>query len=243
MINLSKRLTMVANMVTRGNRVADIGCDHAHTSIYLVENHISDFIIAMDINEGPIKRAQENIERYGCTGQIVTRLCDGAEKLKPGETDTLLLSGMGGGLMVRILTKSLPVVEAAEELVLQPQSELSEVRKFLHGNGFSIAKEDMLTEDGKHYTAIKAQKGREGYDQEVYYQYGKYLLENQNPSLLAFLKYGEEKFEKIIANLEKQEYDRNKQRLLELRRELSLIKEALTYYRKDNLSGDSKIKH
>lgn len=64
-MQLSERLTAVANLVTKGNRLADIGCDHAHTSIYLAERGIIPSGIAMDINKGPLERAKENLLRYG----------------------------------------------------------------------------------------------------------------------------------------------------------------------------------
>ena len=48
-MQLSKRMKAVAELVTEGNRLADIGCDHAHVSIYLVKNGKIPSAIAMDI--------------------------------------------------------------------------------------------------------------------------------------------------------------------------------------------------
>ena len=64
-MQLSRRLQTVADMVIPGNRVADIGCDHAYIAIYLIKNKISPFVVAMDINQGPLDRARENIEKIG----------------------------------------------------------------------------------------------------------------------------------------------------------------------------------
>jgi tRNA (adenine22-N1)-methyltransferase len=64
-MQLSQRLKAVADSVTFGNQVADVGCDHAYISIYLIEHDISPQIIALDVNKGPLNRAQENIYRYG----------------------------------------------------------------------------------------------------------------------------------------------------------------------------------
>ena len=58
---LSKRLQMLANMVTKGNRVVDIGCDHAYLSIYLVESGICPGGLAMDVRKGPLSAAEESI--------------------------------------------------------------------------------------------------------------------------------------------------------------------------------------
>ncbi|WP_281532059.1 tRNA (adenine(22)-N(1))-methyltransferase [Anaerocolumna aminovalerica] len=155
-MQLSKRLQAVADSVTKGNRVADVGCDHAYISIYLISQNIAPSVIAMDVNKGPLERGQENIKRLGLGGQIETRLSDGLYKLNPGEADTILIAGMGGALTVRILEEGLASVKKCRELVLQPQSELAFVRKFLEQIEFEIVAEQMLIDDGKYYTIIKA---------------------------------------------------------------------------------------
>lgn len=229
-MQLSKRLEAVAGLVTKGNRLADVGCDHAHTSIYLVEKGMVPSGIAMDVRQGPIERAKENIQRYGFESRIETRLSDGVKELAAGEADTILISGMGGGLMVKILSEGCDVVKSVKELVLQPQSEIAGVRHWLHEQGFAITEEFMLSEDGKHYTGMRAVKGHEIYEKEVFYRYGKLLLEEKNPVLKEFLEYGKRNFEAVVKTLLGQADNRNQGRLLELSGELTYIKEALTYY-------------
>ncbi len=229
-MQLSDRLTMVAEFVTQGSRVADIGCDHAHTSIYLIEKGIAVKSIAMDINKGPLQRAKENIARYGYEDRITTRLSDGAKELEPGEVDTLLISGMGGLLMNKILSDSIEVVKAAKELVLQPQSEIALVRKYIHELGFSIEKEAMLMEDEKYYIAIKAVKAVEAYDKEIFYRYGKVLLEERDTVLEQFLENGKASYEKIVKEISKSESQKTQERCKELKEELRYIEEALEYY-------------
>lgn len=250
-MQLSNRLTTVAKFVTKGNRVADIGCDHAHTSIYLVENGIAISSIAMDMNKGPLQRANENIKRFGFEDKITTRLSDGAKELKPGEVDTLLISGMGGLLMNKILSDSIEVVKTAKELVLQPQSEIALVRKYIHELGFSIEKEAMLIEEEKYYTAIKAVKTEkskkaeaalknhdssenhmdsEHYDKEIFYRYGKLLLAEKNPVLKQFLENGKVSYEKIVKEISGKDLERTRERCKELKEELAFIREALEYY-------------
>lgn len=230
MVELSRRLKTAASMVSRGNRVADIGCDHAHTSIYLVQCGISHKIIAMDIHKGPLARATENVKRYGCGDFIELRLSNGAEHLEPGEVDTILISGMGGPLIIRILENCTWIKENKIELVLQPQSEIPEVRRFLHKSGYCITRESMLTEDGKHYTVLKAVPGKEHYEREVWYQYGRFPLEERNESLRTFLEYGREKYQGVLETLKNQEHGKNMGRIEELERELLLMEEALAYY-------------
>lgn len=230
MVELSRRLRTAASMVSSGNRVADIGCDHAHTSIYLVQCGISHKIIAMDIHKGPLARAAENVERYGCGNFIELRLSDGADRLKPGEVDTILISGMGGPLIIRILENCTWIKENKTELVLQPQSEIPEVRHFLHNSGYCIRRESMLKEGGKYYTVLKAVPGEEHYEKKVWYQYGRLLLEERNESLRTFLEYGREKYQGVLNTLKNQEHGKNRGRIEELERELLLMEEALAYY-------------
>lgn len=148
---------MVADCVTKGNVVADVGCDHAYISIYLVEGKVAPKTIALDVNEGPLLRAQENIASYGMEGLITTRLSDGLHKLKPNEADSIVIAGMGGPLMIKILEEGSECVATAKELILQPQSEIWRVREYLHNLNFEITKEDMCIDEGKYYTVLHAQ--------------------------------------------------------------------------------------
>lgn len=156
-MELSVRLQAVADMVSKGRRVADIGCDHGYVSIYLIRKKQCEKVIAMDVNPGPLERAQSNIRRFGLTDYIETRLSDGTNALEPGEADTLLLSGVGGRLTIRILEEGFMRLGQFEELILQPQSEIHLVRGFLREQGYSIADEELVLDEGKFYQIIKAQ--------------------------------------------------------------------------------------
>lgn len=191
---LSKRLKAVAGLITPGNRVADIGCDHAYTSIYLVENNISPRVIAMDINIGPIKRARDNVDRFGYGDRIDIRQSNGLDKLVPGEVDTIMLAGMGGNLMNKILNSRMEVVSKVRELVLQPQSELQLVRRNLNDIGLIIVAEDMVKEDGKFYFMMRAIPSQEVKEKERYVlsseeheYFSRILLELRNPIMYEFL--------------------------------------------------------
>ena len=153
---LSKRLQMLADMVTVGSLVADVGCDHGFLSIWLVQAGVSPRVLAMDVRKGPLAAAQEHIEAYGLRDYIETRLSDGLKSCGAGEVDTLVCAGMGGRLMERILTESMEKVKGLKELILQPQSELWEFRMFLRREGFEVLQEEAVCEDGKYYFAVKA---------------------------------------------------------------------------------------
>ncbi len=156
MVELSLRLKTIADMVSRGSCVADVGCDHGFVSIYLYEQGISPKVYAMDLRSGPLSRAREHIEQRGYTTYIETRLSDGVEALRMGEADALICAGMGGRLMAKILTEGYDKIICMKELILQPQSELAYFRSFLREKGLEIVEEDMVFEDGKYYPIIKA---------------------------------------------------------------------------------------
>lgn len=51
-MQLSIRMQAVADMVTPGGRIADIGTDHGYVPIYLVEQNKTDHAIAMVCERG-----------------------------------------------------------------------------------------------------------------------------------------------------------------------------------------------
>ena len=105
MVKISHRLIQVAGLVPEGSRLADVGTDHGYVPIWLLQQGRIPSAIAMDVTQGPLCRARENRDRYGFQDVMDLRLSDGLEKLQPGEADTVLIAGMGGPLMIRILSK------------------------------------------------------------------------------------------------------------------------------------------
>ena len=204
-MRISKRLQRVAGQVRNGGVVADIGCDHGFTSIYLIENHLADRVFAMDINPGPLMRAREHICQYGMEDKITVMLSDGAKELSPGEADGLLISGMGGALICKILRDSREVTERAGELVLSPQSEPYLVRHLVQEMGFAIDREEMLCEQGKYYVIIHAVPGRQCFDREEEYMYGSYLIHQKDGVLLQFLEKEQKRVQGILRGFEKRE--------------------------------------
>ncbi len=227
-MQLSKRLLAAAGMVTKGNVVADVGCDHAYTSIYLVEEGIAPAVIAMDVNKGPLLGAKTHVEQAGLKDRIALRLSDGLQKLVPGEADTVLLCGMGGLLMIKILSDYPQATASLKELVLQPQSEVGEVRHFLHEQGYEITKEHMLKEDGKYYVMMRAVKTDlpQVYERECEYLYGKLLLEEKNEVLSEFLQREQRLRRDVMEALHGQDTENAKARKTSLQQEFALIDEA-----------------
>lgn len=148
---LSDRMLAVAGLVEPCATIADIGCDHGYVAMELVRRHICDKVIAMDINQGPLEQAKSNIRDYAMQDYIETRLSDGTAALAKGEADGIVCAGMGGRLIIHILTEGRELLQDMQQMILQPQSEISEVRSFLREEGYQIDKEDMVCEDGKYY--------------------------------------------------------------------------------------------
>lgn len=203
-------MTAVASMITPGNVLADVGTDHGYVPIALVQEKKIPKAIAMDINKGPLQRACEHITECNLEDYIETRLSDGVEKLKVGEADTILIAGMGGDLVMHILSEGRDVCRNAKELVLQPQSELEKVRKFLREQRYKLVDEDMVIEDGKYYPMMKVVPVEEDTfwnllpedAVRVGYMYGPLLLRNGNPSLRKFLVRQHNQLTAILSELE-----------------------------------------
>jgi len=229
---VSDRLMAAAGLVTAGSRLADIGTDHGYVPILLVQQGRIPSAVAMDINEGPIARAQLDIRRAGLCAEIQTRRSDGLEKLRENEADTVLIAGMGGALTIRILENGASTLHggSVRELVLQPQSEIGKVRRWLQKNGWRIDLEDMVLEDGKYYPMMQCHEGMmELTDLEA--QYGPRLLGEHHPVLVHFLKRERSILEKSARGAEKAEGDRGEERrrqvaaLLERNRQACLFAE------------------
>lgn len=230
-MKLSNRLETIANMVpehTNTGCVADIGTDHGFVPVWLIREKRAARALAMDVRKGPLQRAQEHISQYGLDQQIETRLSDGLEKLMPGEADTVVIAGMGGELMLRILREGDHVRDTVKSWVLSPQSELSAFRHGLEELGLKIMQEIMLEEEGKYYTVMLAEPGQMHYEHEYEYRYGAKLIQERSSVLLEFLNREKKQYANIIFQLEKKTGEGARTRLQEILKEAADIETAIS---------------
>lgn len=234
-MELSKRLCAVADLVTVGHKIADIGTDHAYIPIYLIQTGRVPCAIAMDINEGPLIRAKKHVSAEGLDAKIELRLSDGLDKLAPGEAESAVIAGMGGGVMLKILKDGWDVAVKLKECILQPQSEIAKIRAFLIEKGFSFLQEDMVFEDGKFYPMMKVMPPSKVYQKaevwaEAEIRYGKLLLLNRNPILKQYLEKEIILKEGILESLKLQGSHRARQRMEELEQDLAYARKGMGYY-------------
>lgn len=170
MIELSQRLQTVARMV-RGNRLADIGSDHALLPVYLVSQGKVAFAIAGELNEGPLLAAQKQVDKAGLSDKIDVRQGDGLAVIAPGEVDCVTICGMGGSLIVRILEEGKQRLKGVKQLILQPNVGEMQVRKWLVDYDWYLEEEAIVYEDGQIYEMMHASKVDHAYSlNEALYQ-------------------------------------------------------------------------
>ena len=163
-VKLSKRLTAIAEMVNAAGPgeqkertdycLCDVGTDHAHIPIRLLMDGVIDKAIAMDVIEGPLEKAGGNIELYGVADKVTLRISDGLDAYRPGEAQGLVIAGMGGRIMSRILLREPDKTRDFDEIILQPQADPEFVRRAVRELGLFIDREKIVLEDNKYYDSM-----------------------------------------------------------------------------------------
>ncbi|MBQ3491992.1 MAG: SAM-dependent methyltransferase [Oscillospiraceae bacterium] len=185
-IPLSTRLSCCCDFINKGDRVADIGCDHGYLGIYLLSKGIASHVIAADINEGPLQSAKRNADKFGVANKMEFYLSDGVQSI-PRDFDAMVCAGMGGDTMVSILSAASWLRDRRYRLILQCQSKTHLVRQYLLDMGWVIENE-VVVRDGRFlYTVISASW------QDVYsngpvrdYYYSPCLLESPTPESIEY---------------------------------------------------------
>ncbi len=187
-MKLSPRLKAAADFVRCGKKIADIGTDHAHLPIYLVENGFVPYAVASDVRPGPIANAKENVKTAGLEDKISLRLASGLDKVNPDEAEDIIIAGMGGILIAELIEKAPWLKDSEKHLVLQPQSHTEILRKFLTDNGYYIEKEEICEDAGRLYCVMSVYfDGEERTYPEKYEYYGE-IPNCKNPLAKEYLQ-------------------------------------------------------
>ena len=156
---ISKRLLCCASMVQPGSRVADIGTDHGYLGIYLLQSGAARHVIACDLRKDPLENARRNAKLFGVDGAMELRLSDGLEKILPDEVDTVVMAGMGGDLIQKILSQCPWRKREGLQFILQPQSAGNVLRRWMCEDGFEIQREEPVQDGHFLYTVMDIRQG------------------------------------------------------------------------------------
>lgn len=186
---LTPRLEKIISFVEDAGVVADIGCDHGYAALALIEQGRAKKVIAADISAPSLQKAEKLATENGMASKIDLRCGDGLSVLEPGEADVILLAGMGGMRIWDIIKKGEECAAAAKDLVLSPNRNEYELRKYLCENGFAIIDEALAYDNGRYYQIVCVRQAHDGMETDGFYYFiGRKLIENNDPLLKDFLE-------------------------------------------------------
>lgn len=195
------RLQEIYNRIENGIGVIDVGTDHGFIPAELAKCGYTGNIFASDINEGPLASARRTAEEAGVSDKITFLLSDGLSACESDKIDTIVIAGMGGDLICRILDHAPWCLSPEYKLILQPMTKAEILRYWLSYNDFAI-EDDVLCEDGNIYQIIIARFGKTKHlsDTEIYT--GEYEHIKNNPLAGEFITQLINRFEHAVKGLE-----------------------------------------
>lgn len=159
-MNLDNRLKRITDFIPSDSYILDVGCDHALLDIYLALNRNNVKLIASDINENPLKIAQENIRKYNLEDKITLVKADGVSKIND-EVDTVVIAGMGTSTINDIINNDLKKLKNVKKIIISSHTSSFELRENMNKKGFKIIDEAVVFDKGKYYEIIVYSNGYE----------------------------------------------------------------------------------
>ena len=156
---MNRRMHAIAKYIEPGRGLIDVGTDHGYLPAWMASHGYRGNIIASDIHAAPLQKAKDTAEKAGITNRITFQLCDGLAQCKPESVDTIIIAGMGGDMICRILDLAEWCMDRRYKLILQPMTKSEVLRYWLTNNEFEILTEDLVPEGGSIYQLIVARFG------------------------------------------------------------------------------------
>lgn len=183
----------------------DVGTDHAHLPVYMIQQGLFNKAIASDVNTEPLKRAQENVNRAGYRDRITLLLSDGLDKYE-NECDVICIAGLSGTTIISILESYIKSPWTKEPVfLLQPNTAIADTRKFLSENGFYFIDECVCIDKKHEYPVIKGrfeEKSNGNAEDTVFCHLGKFA-EKDDEEAIKYLQIICEKYTSVVRKLEK----------------------------------------
>jgi len=230
MIELSKRLKIVAGQINEGEVVADIGSDHAYLPIYLIQNSKSPFIIAGEVALGPFNRAKEEVHKNNLDKYIDVRLGNGMDVITfSDQIDAFTICGMGGVLIASIIKRGIDThsFKKTERLILQPNVGESSLREYLKSIHYKITDEKIIEENNKIYEIITAELSHSKVDySDNEIKFGPFLITEKSDIFIKKWKMELKKLRGIYNQIKESKTDQS-EKISMLQKEIKQIEEMI----------------
>lgn len=158
---MTERMKTVCSFLPSCRHFADVGCDHGYMAKYMLSHGLCARAYISDISVMSLQKAQLLLSEEIADGRCIPVVADGMKGL-PKDIDCLLIAGLGGEQIVRILKEGyLP-----ERFVLQPMKNTDKVRAYLREKDAKIDT-DFTFGAGYYYDLIAGQNsGGNGYTEQ-----------------------------------------------------------------------------
>jgi len=186
---LSQRLLVLTEMIIMGEPTADIGADHGELAKFLVEKQLVPRVIASELGDGPYQRLLTSLRDTPGREMIEVRQGDGLTVLTPGETVNVVIAGLGGDAMVKILSQDWEKAGSYKRFVFQPMSRPGSLRRELSQKGWPILDERLVEENGRLFIAMSSSPGNKPYQlSALEIDIGPFLLQSENKLRTPYLE-------------------------------------------------------
>lgn len=219
---LSPRLALCAALTRPGRPIIDVGTDHAYLPIWLIKSGRISRAAACDINPGPLEAARRHAQRYQTGDGLRLVLSDGLRQLSPSDGDDIVLAGMGGELILRIVAETPWLRDGDRRLILQPMSMADKLRTGLRQLGFVLLEERAVLDSGKPYSAFSAVYAASPPETGPLYPYMGLLQPGDGAAVMA---YAEKVARGLTGRLQGAEHNGDGRAAKELRELLQLLRQ------------------
>ncbi|MGI9950787.1 class I SAM-dependent methyltransferase [Moorellaceae bacterium AZ2] len=225
---LSPRLQGVAAMVPEGKALADIGTDHAYLPIYLVGKGYSPRAVGVESRYGPYQNALSNVAAAGLSHRIDIRLGWGLKPLKPGEVQVITMAGLGCSTMRAILSASPEILNTVQHLILQPQGQEGDLRRWLGDTGWRLVDEDLIWDRGRYYVLLAWEPGSNPSFSWWEWEVGPLLVAKGHPLLAGYLTGRLQQLQRVREGLAQSRRPETVARRREIDEKIRALQEVMT---------------
>ncbi|ATZ18786.1 tRNA (adenine22-N1)-methyltransferase [Williamsoniiplasma somnilux] len=157
-MHISERIKLLVDILPNDKlTLADIGTDHGFLPIYAVKTNKAKMVYAVDINEGPLNSAKNNISKHDLDSQIKIILANGLDFIneKTQIIDYVTISGLGTKTMLKIIEND---NEKIKNYLFCSNTEIQGLRQWAKSNDYKIEFESFIYENKKPYWIIMINK-------------------------------------------------------------------------------------